>query len=501
MLLRTLILACALSVSTAHGMCAARVRAESSGSVPGRFSFQLSTSKIADRSIAWQNHLGFLQVLNVVPDEIRLTVSLEFLNGGHYAEPGSFVGALGKVQKLSAGNLVLRLLAQWAQLLATDAGRPELAGEIFVALVNRPPIDVDDGPDIITIRGHNLPHFFQKIALEAYPVLADMVSCQESFPPETANDKILAVSFIGFNALSAMLSGQYTAATLTKLNLAGGLQSLGASFSEISPPEGADRRYSLEFEVAGITANTLSIAMDARPQGEGSFLIPALGNDIRTVGLTWASFVWLDEKELGGFLAVSPATSKKISGDLLLVERLLYPLLKRADAYQMLYAARELGGIDQPPLSQSTSHLVPETTKNLWRDRAILRERAIAYAMGATIELFTNLLDVRVNTLVHHIMERDVSATLSYADFEIISRRQKLPIWFVSNPLEPDARDHRAYPPVPHFAGRTAPPSAVLWINVGRPDVVAIWKAQIGMSESENLQRLRETTGQLYRGQ
>jgi hypothetical protein len=467
----------------------------------GSFPLRISSIPSPRERLKWKNHLEFLRLFRVVPEEVTLQIPLAVLSEGQFPERRSFEGAVTSVSKSPAGRVLLLLLGNLSVALADDLGHSNLAGEIFLHFVNR------KGLTFFEQDGKKFPqldspaHLFQCLGYSVFPTLGEALGISKP-----RNNALLNALFSGLQGASGLASVCHEPASLVNLHLKSVFSLLGLDFPGFSPDCGTHDSLGITFQWPGSEASHQVLVERALDQAPKPTVLLSVASE-PTPGLAAlaASKISFDGRTLALYLPLSVNASKRFASDLVLIERLLFPLFIESGAFVAHASATQVLGSTSTPVQSEKSAPFAHPAF-LEKSEASRFEVALAHAMAAQLDFHT---DRQTNHLYHFmltVMSRELPVAVTFATFERVARKFKLPIHLIASKSLPIGH-FRVFPKVPAFKvqhNQGKSPSRVLIVVVGDEDVqaaaAAAAAAPLGFNETENLSLLENETGVVTAG-
>lgn len=447
---------------------------------------RISSRAVVTKDAVWKAQLSMLNELSVLEDDIELTFQAPSLVHGHYKSLGDFQKALDRVTRSPEGNVSIRLVATICLAIAEDLKAPALAGDLFLSLLNQSPMDVE------SMMGGKAPdnsEILRRIKQSSVMVVTPLAHLETFEPPQILNNIFLAV-----NTLSAHLSGDYEVHQLFLSNLHNGITSLGFQPLRSQPQLIGEDQWQVIFR--GPERNHFLVweSPSEDPGQAPVFFLPALAKAAPELKVPTVLQARWNSHPLAGVVRVGFETAYLIQCRLMARERMLLPALIRSGAYEMAFDVQTAvggnPGLNISPLLWKRAYLFDER-KFPTESREIF-QAALAQLIHSSVQLSpVDRAAGSVHGLAIRLFFLRADRNLNYADFELAARAYDLRFVMLACPEERDGFV-RGWPWKP---SGTPPPQYTAWAHVGSPADVARFKKQWGMSDEENIRRLREDTG------
>ena len=446
----------------------------------------------AQSDIGWNNHLEFLYYFNVLSRETSIDIPVHRLKVGHCPDQATLEAKVKRAASYPVGNLMLRLYIGWAEKLAQDLKKPEKAGEIFLGLMNRRGLKTHEIDGTLRVgTDASVPNLIQKLSFSSHPGLSEMDKVIES---QGAIDRELFHLFYLGLRLSAPLwrtRQSVDPATSVETNLLPPLRILKIPATPLRQVAKGSWIFSLD--ISG-TQHQGSLLVRGHERNTGYFLLPAADDNLAELVQDKGALLSIDGEQVVAYVPLSTPFSERIYDEYLFIERLLFPYLMNSQAIQ--FAANAYTATTGYP----AHHIVvptkgpPPEASDFNKHPERLRERAIAHALAATLELSAGPPELNLQDMVMRIFARDPEGTATYATIEKIARAQKLPVHVMAQRFQSRGVAVR-WPPFPRFEARPYQPThaGVIWVRHDSfsPQILQ----QYGVSREENLRLLESHTG------
>lgn len=447
----------------------------------------LSANTIQTTDPLWKKHLMMLDAMNLIPAEIELSFTPSAIQRGRYQTLNYFQQALNEVMVTPDANVSIRMLAHICQVIAVELGEPKVAGDLFLSYLNHLSMDVEG---LMAGKPANDDEILRRIKQNSIMPFVPLSSMKQV--PD--NDFALKTTFSGINNISFYLRHQDTQSGFVSA-LATGLQTLGFSPAAGVPSvvegsetkvtlQGRDRHY--EFKWKSLRDNQVGSLV----------VVPAIGNTLTDFSIPWSRIAYWDGVELGGVFNIGRETAERLNRDIHVFERLMFPLLIRSGAYELMQFAIQVQ-------QGAPSAAVPDS--EAWQFYSIFRKNgklpddatepqryqaAIAQYLFSAVVL-EPIAGADFYTSNLHLLLHQAPRGLTFADMELASRAFKLPVEYIACPDEHPGWS-RWWPWKP--AG-TPPPNYSAFIVTANPDETKQRKAHWGLNNAKNLKLLRTDTG------